>query len=81
MFHNFYWDMEQYLEKMSRSPNDAKVNAIDMFLIGTAKLWWRNRVKDLEFRSTNENIENWVEMKASLKAQFGLGNQAWVARN
>jgi hypothetical protein len=52
-----------------------------MFLTGTAKLWWRNQVEDLVAGRTIEKIENWEEMKASLKAQFGPGNQAWITRN
>jgi hypothetical protein len=30
---------------------------------------------------TIEKIEKWEEMKEALKAQFGPGNQAWIARN
>jgi hypothetical protein len=52
-----------------------------MFLIGTAKLWWKNRVEDLVAGRTTEKIENWAEMKAALKAQFGLRNQAQMTRN
>jgi hypothetical protein len=59
----------------------AKVNVAMMFLTGTTKLWWRNQVEDLVAGRTIEKIENWAEMKATLKAQFGLGNQAWITRN
>jgi hypothetical protein len=81
MLGNFCWDMEQYLEQMNGSPYEAKVNIVAMFLTGTVKLWWRNQVEDLAARRITEKIENWAEMKEALKAQFGPGNQAWVARN
>jgi hypothetical protein len=35
----------------------------------------------LEPGRTIDKIKNWEKMKASLMAQFGLGNQAWIARN
>jgi hypothetical protein len=35
-------------------------------------------VEDLEAGRIIENIERWEEMKATLKAQFGPGNQAWI---
>jgi hypothetical protein len=35
----------------------------------------------LEAGRTIDKMENWEKMKASLMAQFGLGNQAWIARN
>jgi len=35
----------------------------------------------LEVGRTIDKIENWEKMKASFMAQFGLGNQAWIARN
>jgi hypothetical protein len=38
-------------------------------------------VEDLEAGRIIEKIENWEEMKETLKAQFGLGNQAWITRN
>jgi hypothetical protein len=38
-------------------------------------------VEDLAAGRTIEKIKNWAEMKEALKAQFGLGNQAWITRN
>jgi len=35
----------------------------------------------LEAKRTIERIENLTKMKDSLKAQLGLGNQAWFTRN
>jgi hypothetical protein len=78
---NVCWDIEQYLEQLNGSLDEAKVNVSTMFLIGTTKIWWRNQVEDLAARRIIENIENWAEMKATLKAQFDMGNQAWIARN
>jgi len=69
------------LEQLNRSSDEAKVNVATMFLIATTKIWWRNREEDLVARRTIEKMENWVDMKATLKEQFGLGNQAWTARN
>jgi hypothetical protein len=39
---NFCWDIEQYLEQLNESLDEAKVNVAMMFLTGTTKLWWRN---------------------------------------
>jgi hypothetical protein len=69
------------LEQLNESSDEAKVNVATMFLTGTTKIWWRNRVEDLAAGRIIEKIENWVEMKATLKAQFGPGNQAWITRN
>jgi len=77
---NFCWDSEQYLD-LNASSNEAKVNIAAMFLRGTAKLWWRNRVEDLVAGKIVEKIENLAKMKATLKAQFGPKKQAWIARN
>lgn len=68
LFGNLYWDIEQYLEQLNGSSGKAKVNVAMMFLIGTAKLWWRNRAEDLTTRRTLEKIKNWAEMKEALKA-------------
>jgi hypothetical protein len=75
MLGNFCWDMEQYLEQMNGSPEEAKVNVVVMYLTGTVKLWWRNRVEDLAAGRITEKIENWTEMKATLKTQFGWGTK------
>jgi hypothetical protein len=77
----FYCDIDQYLEQLNGGSDEAKVNVATMFFTGTAKLWWRNRVEDLAVGRTIEKIENWAEMKATLKAQFGPRNQAWITRN
>ena len=66
---------------MKGSSGEAKVNVVAMFLTDTMKLWWRNRAKDVASSKIAERIENWEQMKTSLKAQFGPGNQSWVARN
>ena len=67
---------------MNGSSDKAKVNAVAMYLKGTMKLWWRNQVEDLVAgREVLPEINNWAEMKDALKAQFGLGNQSWLARN
>jgi len=78
---NFCWDVEQYLDQMNGCSDEAKVNAAAMFLTDTAKLWWRNRAEDVASGKITEKIETWEQMKAALKAQFGPGNQSWVARN
>jgi hypothetical protein len=43
---------------LNGSSDEAKVNAIEMFLTGTAKLWWRNQVEDLAAGRIIEKIEN-----------------------
>jgi hypothetical protein len=45
---HFCWDIEYYLEYLNGSSDKAKVNIAVMFLIGTTKIWWRNRVEDLD---------------------------------
>jgi hypothetical protein len=39
--------MEKYLEQLNKSPDEAKVNIVVVFLTGTVKFWWRNQVEDL----------------------------------
>jgi hypothetical protein len=58
LFDNLYWDIEQYLEQLNGSADEAKVNATTMFLIGTTKLWWRNRAKDLTVGRIAKKIKN-----------------------
>jgi hypothetical protein len=60
---NFCWNMEQYLEQMNESLEEAKVNVLVMYLTWTPKLWWRNRVEDLAVGRIIKNIENWTKMK------------------
>jgi hypothetical protein len=55
---HFCWDNKQYLEKMNGSLDNAKVNVVAMFFMGTVKVWCRNRVKDLAFGCTVDNIKN-----------------------
>jgi hypothetical protein len=81
MLGNFCWDMEQYLEQMNESKDEAKLNVASMFLTRNVELLWRNKIEDLAIERITKKIENWTEMKQALKAQFGLGNQAWFARN
>jgi hypothetical protein len=69
------------LEKLNRILDEAKVNVATIFLTGTKNLWWRNQAEELETERTKKKIENWAEMKVALKAQFGMGNQAWITRN
>jgi len=66
---------------MNGSSEETKVNVVAMFLTDVAKLWWRNRAEDVAVGKVLDKIENWEQMKASLKAKFGPGNQGWVARN
>lgn len=74
---NFCWDIEQYLDQMNDSSDEAKVNVATMFLKGTTKLLWRKWAEDLAVgHDVVSRINNWVEMKEALKAQFGLGNQS-----
>jgi hypothetical protein len=61
---------------MNESLDKTEVNVDAMFLIGTTNIWWRNRVEDLVFGCTMEKTGNWEEMKATLKAQFGMGSQS-----
>jgi len=63
-----------------KNREEVKVHVFAMYLTRTMKIWWRNRVEDLVFRRIIENIENWTDMKATLKPHFSLGNQAWLAR-
>jgi hypothetical protein len=54
---------------MNGSSDEAKVNIVAMFLIGTMKLWWREPSVGFGcLGTTMEKIENWVEMNATLKA-------------
>jgi hypothetical protein len=53
---------------LNGSSDKAKVNAATMFLTGTTKIWWRNRLEDLAVGRTFEKIENWSKMKENLKA-------------
>ena len=78
---NFCWDVEYYLEQMNEISKESKVNVVAMFLIGTTKLWWRNRAEDVAAGKVTKQIENSEEMKVPLKAQFGPRNQGWVTRN
>jgi len=48
LFKHFCWDIDYYLECLNGSSDKAKVNIAVMFLIGTTKFWWRNRVEDLD---------------------------------
>jgi hypothetical protein len=60
------------LEQLNESLDEDKVNVVVMLLTGTIKLWWRNQVEDLVDWRIIEQIENYTNMKASLKAHFGL---------
>lgn len=79
MLGNFYWNLEQYLDQMSWCSDEAKVNAISMYLTWIV-MWWRTRVDDLASGRITERNSTWAEMKATLYAKFGRGNQAWIAR-
>ena len=35
----------------------------------------------MDIGKVTEWIEDWEQMKTTLKAQFGPGNQGWIARN
>eukprot|EP00253_Pinus_taeda_P035778 PITA_35778 len=76
---NFLWDMEQYLERLGLSDDDAKVKVVAQFLTKDAKMWWQRRMDQIASGSASD-ITSWDEMKGALQAHFSPQDETWEAR-
>jgi len=60
---NFLWDMEQYLEQLGLSDDEARVKVAAPFLTKDAKMWWQRRMDQIASGSASD-ITSWDEMLA-----------------
>ena len=77
---NFLWDCEQFF-LAARILNEAdRVFHCSTFLVGDAKLWWRNFIDDSIQRKGPMPVSTWEELKEALNKQFLPSNSEWKAR-
>eukprot|EP00253_Pinus_taeda_P033550 PITA_33550 len=76
---NFFWDMEQYLERLGLSDDETMVKVAAPFLTKDAKMWWRRRMDQIASGSASD-ITSWDEMKGALQAHFSPQDETWEAR-
>ena len=66
---NFLWDMEQYLERLGLSDDEAKVKVAAQFLTKDAKMWWQRRMDQIASGGASD-ITSWDEMKGAFACPF-----------
>ena len=77
---NFLWDCEQFF-LAARILNEAdRIFHCSTFLVGDAKLWWRNFIDDSIQRKGPMPVSTWEELKEALNKQFLPSNSEWKAR-
>ena len=76
---NFLWDMEQYLECLGMSNEEAKVKVAAKFLMKDAKMWWRRKMDQIS-NGNAIKITSWDDMKKDLQTHFSPQDERWDAQ-
>jgi hypothetical protein len=63
--------------KAVHTPGEEKVDLTTMFLVGDAKLWWRNICED----ENRPSVQTWDELAKEICEQFLPTNTIWQARD
>ncbi|WP_284212476.1 hypothetical protein, partial [Methylobacterium brachythecii] len=74
----FLYDLGVYFEAVQPESEKTKIMIASMYLTDDAKLWWRTRCENVEFREMT--VQTWEDFKRELMAQFMPQNDDFAAR-